>query len=82
MLKVQDNFTLNKLTFMFGFIKGSIPDEIKRLFTFNYDNIHLYITRSFEVFHLPKKNTARFGINTSSFMEINYGTSYVLNCYK
>ena len=66
MLKVQDAFTLNKLIFMFNYIKGFIPDELKRLFTFNYD-IHSYIKRSSEVFHIPKKNTTRFGINTLSF---------------
>ena len=51
---------------MFDDIKGCIPDELKRLFTFNYD-IHLYITRSSEVSHIPKRNTTRFGIITLSF---------------
>ena len=49
---------------MFYYIKVCIPDELKRLFTLSYD-IHSYITRSSEVFHMPnipKGNTTRFGI--------------------
>ena len=63
MLKVQDVFTLNKLIFMFDDTEGCILDELDEL---NYD-IHSYITRSSEVFHIPKRNTTRFGINTLSF---------------
>ena len=33
---LQDVFTLNRLIFMFDYIKGCIPDKTKRLFTFNY----------------------------------------------
>ena len=29
--------------------------------------MHSQITRSYEVFHIPKRNTTRFGINTLSF---------------
>lgn len=57
---------LNKLIFMFDFIIGCIPDEVKRLLTFTYD-IHSYITRSSEVFHIPKGDTRQFVINTLSF---------------
>ena len=66
MLKVQDVFTLNKIIFMFDYIKGFITDELKRLFTFNYD-IHSYIKRTSEAFHIPERNTTRFGINTLCF---------------
>ena len=51
---------------MFHYIKGCIPDKLKRFFTFNYV-IHSHITRSSEVFHIPKRNTTRFDINTLSF---------------
>ena len=51
---------------MFDFIIGCIPDEVKRLLTFTYD-IHSYITRSSEVFHIPEGDTRRFVINTLSF---------------
>ena len=68
MLKVQGAFTLNKLIFMLVYIKGSITDELMRLFTFNYD-IHSNITRSSEVFYIPKRNTTHFGINTLCFDE-------------
>ena len=51
---------------MFDYIKGSIPDELKRLFTFSYE-IHTYITFSSEVFHIPKGNTTRFRFNALSF---------------
>ena len=57
---------LNKLIYMFDFIIGCIPDEVKRLLTFTYD-IHSYITRSSKVFHIPKGDTRRFVINTLSF---------------
>ena len=57
MLKVQVVFTLNKCIFMFDYIKGCIPDELKRLFTFSYD-IHSYITHSSEAFHISNINTA------------------------
>ena len=66
LLKVQDKFTLNKLIFMFDYIKGCIPDELRRLFIFNYD-IHSDIMRSSEVFHIPKENTTRFDISAFSF---------------
>ena len=69
MLKVQDVFTLNKIIFMFDYIKGFITDELKRLFTFNYD-IHLYIKRTSEAFHIPERNTTRFGINTLCFNDV------------
>ena len=71
MLKAQNIFTLNKLIFMIDYIKSSIPDELKRLFTFIYD-IHSYITHSSEVFHIPKRNT--------TLTALNYGTSFILNC--
>ena len=57
---------LNKLIFMLDFIIGCIPDEVKRLLTFTYD-IHSYITRSSEVFHIPKGDTRQFVTNTFSF---------------
>ena len=51
MLKVQDVFTLIKLIFMFDYIRCCVPDDLNRVFTFNYD-IHSYITRSSEEFHI------------------------------
>ena len=51
MPNVQDVFTLSKLIFMFDYIEGCIRDELKRLFTFNYD-IHSYTMRSSEIFHV------------------------------
>ena len=66
LLKVQDVFTLNKLIFMFNYIKGCIPVEHKRIFTFNYD-INSYITPSSEVFVVLIGNATRFGINILSF---------------
>ena len=51
---------------MFHYIRGCIPNELKRLFTFNYD-ILSYITHSFEVSYITKGNTTQFGINTLRF---------------
>ena len=34
---VQDVFPVNKLIFMFDYTKDCIPDELKSLFTFNYE---------------------------------------------
>ena len=51
---------------MLDYIKGCIPNELKMIFNFSYD-IHSHITRSSEVFHILKRNTTRFGINTLSF---------------
>ena len=42
-MKIKNVFSLNKYVFMFDYIKGCIPDELKRLFTFIYD-IHSYVT--------------------------------------
>ena len=42
-MKIKNVFSLNKFIFMFDYIKGCIPDELKRLFTFIYD-IHSYVT--------------------------------------
>ena len=48
--------------FLFDYIKGCIPDELKRLFTFNCD-MHSYRTCSSVVLYIPKGNGARFCIN-------------------
>ena len=54
---------------MFDYMKCCILDELNRRLTFSYD-MHSYITRSSEVFHLPKGNIKRLGINTLRFDEI------------
>ena len=66
LLKVLDVFKLNKLIFMFDYIKSCIPGELKGFFAFNYYT-HSYITCSSEECHLPKGNTTGFGNNTLSF---------------
>ena len=66
LLTVHDVFTLNKLIFIFDYIKGCIPDELKRRLTSNYD-MHSYIAGSSEAFNIHKGTTTRFGINALSF---------------
>ena len=59
LLKVNDLF-LSKLLFMFDFIKENIPEDLKRLFSFN-KSVHLYEAPSSQMFHIPKGKTSRFG---------------------
>ena len=63
MLKAQDVFTLNKLIFTFDYIKGCIPDEVKRLLTFSV----LICNELPWKFYIPQENTTQFSINTLSF---------------
>ena len=51
---------------MIDFIKGNIAEDLKRLFIFN-KSVHLYESRSSQMFHIPKEKTSRFGVNTLSF---------------
>ena len=62
LLKAKHAFTPNRLIFMFDYIKGCIPYELKRLFTFNCD-MHSCRTCSSVILHIPKGNGARYYIN-------------------
>ena len=66
LLTVSDIFSLSKFLFMFDFIKENIPEDLKRLFIFN-KSVHSYETRSSQMFHIPKRKTSRFGLNTLSY---------------
>ena len=46
---------INKLLFIFDFIKENIPEILKRLFIFD-KSVHSYETLSSQVFHIPKGN--------------------------
>ena len=63
---------------MFDYIKDYILDELKRLFTFNYDT-YSYQMRSSEVFYTPKINTEVFGINTLNFDGTKLWNNFILN---
>ena len=68
LVKVNDVFSLSKLLFMFDFIKGNIPEDLKTLFIFN-KSVHSYETllsllECEKIFHIPKGK--RFGSNTLS----------------
>ena len=62
LLKAKHAFTPNRLIFMFDYIKGCIPYELKRLFTFNCD-MHSCRTCSSVILHIPKGIGARYYIN-------------------
>ena len=63
LLKMNDIFSLSKILFMFDFIKKNISEELKRSIIFN-KSLHSYETQSSQMFHIPKKKTSRFGLNT------------------
>ena len=65
--------------FMFDYIKYYILDELKRLFSLSY-HIQSYITRSSEVFYMPKGNTTRFGIDTLNLDCAKLRSNFILNC--
>ena len=48
---------------MFDFINDCVPEEIKRLFTFN-SSVHTYETRLAKGLHIQKGSTSRFGLKT------------------
>ena len=57
LLKVNDISGLNKLLFMFDFIKENIPEDLKRLFIL-CKSVYLYETCSSQMFHIPKGKTS------------------------
>ena len=63
LLKVKGIFSLTKLLFMFDFVNGNIPEELKTIFVINR-SIHSYEIRSSMVFHIPKAKTSRFDLST------------------
>ena len=63
LLKVNDISSFSKLLFMFDFINENIPEDLNRLFIFN-KSVHSYETRSSHIFHIPKRKTSPFGLNT------------------
>ena len=60
---------------MFDFIKENILEEINRLYIFN-KSVHMYETRSSQMFHISKGNTSRFGLNTLSYYGAKLWTKF------
>ena len=69
LLKVNEIFSLNKLLFMFNFIKEIILEELKRLFIFNKSAHRMKLSSSkcfiFQMVYASK--TSQFGLNTLSY---------------
>ena len=63
LLKFEDIVINQKILFMYDTFQDHIPDQLKKLFTFN-KTIHSYETRSQLLFHISEAKTTKFGINT------------------
>ena len=50
---------------MFDFIKKNISEDLKGLFILN-KSVHLYEARSSQMFHIPKRKTSQFSLDTLS----------------
>ena len=51
---------------MFDFIKGNLPEDLKKLFIFN-KSVDSHKTRSSQISHIPKGKTSQFVLKTLSY---------------
>ena len=66
-LKIEDVITIQTLSIMNDSFQEQIPDDVKTLFEFNniiYNIIYSYETYFRDLYHIPKVNTSKSGINS------------------